>query len=90
MSSKKGSKGGNIHPGRNKKRRFSGNRYTASVKKLKDGMDIVVPGTSSFGYCILEFTSVFSAISASVICKKCKSDVSFTQSSLQSLGFKII
>lgn len=43
MNNKKGSKGGNIHPGHNKKRRFNGNRYitqndmeftSASAKKL--------------------------------------------------------
>ncbi|KAI4498024.1 hypothetical protein M0802_006848 [Mischocyttarus mexicanus] len=100
MSNKKGCRGGNVHPGRPKKRRYYGNRRkkqndteltSTSVKKLKKSTDIEeVPVISNSAYCILEFASVFSAISASVVCKKCKSDVSFAQSSSRGLGFKII
>ncbi|XP_066599703.1 uncharacterized protein [Prorops nasuta] len=99
MSGKKGSRATNVHPSRPKKRKFFGNRYTleagtdftsASAKKLKDNINMEVPIASSFAYCILEFASVFSAISANVICKECKNEVFFTQSNLRGLGFKII
>lgn len=99
MSGRKGSTSGNVHPGRIKKRKFSGNRFTsqndteftsASAKKLQNSMDMEVPKASNFAYCILEFVSVFAAISEKVICKTCKSDVSFSQSSFRGLGFKII
>ncbi|XP_026471717.1 uncharacterized protein LOC113375996, partial [Ctenocephalides felis] len=99
MSGRKGSTSGNVHPGRSKKRKFSGNRFThqndtvftsASAKKLKNNMNMEVPIASNFAYCILEFVSVFAAISEIVICKTCKSDVSISRSSFRGLGFKII
>ncbi|XP_029177185.1 uncharacterized protein LOC114945237 [Nylanderia fulva] len=43
-----------------------------------------------FGYRILNFLAVFSAISQAVVCKKCKSEVTFTESAKRGLGFKIV
>ncbi|XP_046586024.1 uncharacterized protein LOC124292686 [Neodiprion lecontei] len=99
MSGRKGSSENNVHPGRSKERQFAGNRFTsqqdtvytsASIKKLQGGMDLEVPITSNFGYCILEFATVYSTISNTVICKECEGDVSFAQSSYHGLGFKIV
>lgn len=97
MSDKKGSRvNSNIHRG--KKRKFYGNAATceqsteftsASAKKIGH-FDMEVPVDASFVYCILEFCSVFSTLSSSVICKKCKGSVSFTQSNLRGLGFNIM
>ncbi|GFW35441.1 hypothetical protein TNCV_3070691 [Trichonephila clavipes] len=89
MSVQKESTAGRVHPGRNKNRRFSGNRFTtqndtkftsASARKLKRSRNMDVPIAQSFPYCILEIISVFAAaISETIICKTCKSDLSFSQ-----------
>jgi len=98
MGGNKGSKASNTHPSRAKKRKFHGNRHSieqdtqftsASAKKI-GRFDVEVPVASNFGYCIIEFVSVFSALSASVICKDCKSEVTFSKSSLRGLGFNIL
>lgn len=97
MSDKKGSRD-NKNIRRGKKRKFHGNASTceqsteftsASAKKIGH-FDMEVPVAASFMYCILEFTSVFSALSASVICRNCKSDVNFSQSNIRGLGFNIM
>lgn len=99
MSDRKGTRETRAHAERRKKRKFQGNRYSlendldytsASAKKLLGSMNLEVPVASNFAYCILEFASVFSAISANVICKECKSDVTFSQTILRGLGFKIL
>ncbi|XP_014472349.1 PREDICTED: uncharacterized protein LOC106743225 isoform X2 [Dinoponera quadriceps] len=99
MSDRKGTRETRAHAERRKKRKFPGNRYTlendldytsASAKKLLGSMNLEVPVASNFAYCILEFASVFSAISANVICKECKNDVTFSQTILRGLGFKIL
>lgn len=98
MNDKKGTKDNPARHFRSKKRKFYGNRYTSeqetefastSAKKLLGNMNLNVAIDPTFVYCILEFTSVFSAISANVICRKCESDVTFSQGNLRSLGFKI-
>lgn len=43
-----------------------------------------------FRYRILNFLTVFTAISQAVVCKKCKSDITFTESGMRGLGFKIV
>ncbi|GFX84670.1 uncharacterized protein TNCV_724771 [Trichonephila clavipes] len=77
-SGRKGNTTGNVNPGRNKNRNFSGNFFTtqndteftsASARKLKYNMNMEVPIAPSFAYCILEFVSVFAAISETVICE---------------------
>ncbi|GFY11437.1 uncharacterized protein TNCV_3182761 [Trichonephila clavipes] len=74
MSRRKGIMIGNILPGRNKKRKYSGNRFTTnkidteftsvSARKLKHSMDMA--------HCLLEFVSAFAAISETVECKTYK------------------
>ncbi|KYN06620.1 hypothetical protein ALC62_02423 [Cyphomyrmex costatus] len=62
-----------------------------SAKKLKlseNVRDIEVD--TSFGYRLINFVCVFSAISSVVKCKVCNSDVTFTESSIRGLGFKIV
>lgn len=61
---------------------------SASAKKLKvdtDDIDI----QSEFGYRIINFFAVFSAISEYVKCKTCNSDIRFLESGTRGLGFKI-
>jgi len=90
---------------RPRRRRYSGNQFTdiqnaeeeevpsdagasASAKKLKASVsDIVV--NLSFCYRIIEFVSVFSAISDIAVCRRCKQKLSFGQSGERGLGFKI-
>lgn len=52
--------------------------------------DIGVSIDSSFGYRILNFVTVFSAISTVVKCKTCHGDVSFEEASIRGLGFKLM
>ena len=82
------------------KRSFHGNRYTSeidtdneyastSAKKLKDSGDEEFRTSKEYGYSILNFVSVFSAISVLLMCKKYKKDVTFTKASPRGLGFTI-
>ena len=62
-----------------------------SARKLKlsdNARDIEVD--ASFGYRFINFLAVFTAISSVVKCKICDSDVTFTESSIRGLGFKIV
>lgn len=63
---------------------------SASARKLKekDSNDIEVDPT--FGYHLVNFVTVFAAISNVVVCKECHSNVRFTESSKRGLGFKIV
>lgn len=62
-----------------------------SAKKLKlseNARNIEVNET--FSYRIINFVAVFSAISEIVVCKECKSNVTFTESGKRGLRFKIV
>lgn len=96
---KKGSRIKRVHAERHTKRQFKGNRYTVeqdtsftstSAEKLQNRRDMDVAISKEFGYCILNFFSVFSAIASSVICKICKKNIKFYQTANRSLGFKIV
>lgn len=96
---RKGSRSARVHPDRRTKRKFSGNRHTVenetafastSAKKLLENKDVKVTLTSTFFYCILEFTAVFQAISSAVVCKKCHKTITFKPSHVRGLGFKIL
>lgn len=65
-------------------------KVSTSARKLSttDHKDIKVE--EGFGYRILNFLQVFSTISQSVVCKKCNSEITFTESGQRGLGFKII
>lgn len=88
MSDKKGSRVNHQHANRRKKRKYHGNQYSrqsdtedteftsASAQKIGH-VEMEVPADENFGYCILDFASVFAAISSNVICKNCKSEVFF-------------
>lgn len=82
-----------------KKRNRPLNRYemeqetastSAAAKKLKSREEIVVPITKSFGYRIINFVPVVSAISNVVKCKMCNGDVNFAESHIRGLGFKLV
>jgi len=79
---RKGSKKNINHPGRQRKR--SDNQHTiekgtefvsTSAAKLNEKEDTDIPVSREFDYCILNFFTVFSTISAAVKCKIC--DVTF-------------
>lgn len=95
---RKGSRKHRSHAARQRKRSFAGNRHTieqdtgvtsASAAKLRRTGDTEIRINRSVGYCILNFFTVFSAISEFVICKECQQDVRFTETSVRGLGFKI-
>lgn len=71
-----------------KKRKFRENQHTGETSesftsttaaKLRRTGDEEIALDIQHGYCILNFYSVFAAISASVICKTCKNKVCFTK-----------
>lgn len=95
---KKGSRDAPARYDRPKKRKFAGNRHTfeqdksftsASATKLRQNKNFEVNVEQTVLYCILNFVSVFSTISSAVICKECKSTVTFHQRDIRGLGFKI-
>jgi len=64
------------------------NEASTSAKKMRaSSTDIIV--NLSFCYRIIEFVSVFVAISDVAVCRKCKHDLSFGQSGDRGLRFKI-
>ncbi|KAL1488866.1 hypothetical protein ABEB36_014661 [Hypothenemus hampei] len=78
---KKGSRQSIGRPCR-RKRRYPLNRY--SMEKVEANTI-----SASFGYRLINFVSIFSAIGEIVQCKKCGGDVTFTETSLRGLGFKL-
>lgn len=85
-----------------RKRKFHGNRFTSvssddgdlhtsrSEQKLKAASsdDIIIH--SSHCYRIIEFISVFLALSEIAICRSCKQKLKFAESGHRGLGFKIV
>lgn len=64
---------------------------SSSAKKLKQSEDLYdMEVNPAFGYRIINFIAVFSAISDVVVCKICQSKVKFTESSKRGLGFKLV
>lgn len=64
---------------------------SSSAKKLKQSEDLYdIEVNPAFGYRIINFIAVFSAISDVVVCKICQSKVKFTESSKRGLGFKLV
>jgi len=87
-----------FHRSRSKKRKFSGNQYTyeqstantsTAAEKLLRTEDDEIIVDQTHGYCFIEFFSVFSIISTLVVCKTCKKNIKFNQTSSRGLGFKI-
>lgn len=98
----KGSKGNRGHSRRlNISKRWPLNRFemespqsesvSISAKKLKLSKDCYnVEVDAAFGYRLLNFIAVFSAILEVIVCKTCKSNVKFTETVKRGLGFKIV
>ena len=63
--------------------------FSTAAKKLKGQDKIIVPQDSSVEYRILNFITVFAAISAIVKCKVCDGNVKFQTTSARGLGFKV-
>lgn len=61
-----------------------------SAKKLSANNSDDIEVNPSVGYRMIDFLTVFTAISQVVVCKKCKSDVEFTGTGMRGLGFKIV
>lgn len=64
--------------------------FSASAKKFKAQEEICVPRDTSVEYRILNFITVFTAISEYVLCKTCREPVKFETASERGLGFKIV
>lgn len=87
------------HPGRHRKRRFQGNRFTAecdtdyvstSAKKLKlmEYDEVNVDITAN--YVILHFSTIFCFLSDFIKCKNCDSDIKFSKTSKAGVSFKLV
>lgn len=63
---------------------------STSAEKLRGRRSIDIQETPEFKYCILEFVSVFAAISASAICNVCQGNLTFTQGTQRGAGFEIL
>jgi len=62
-----------------------------SFKKLKSSKnEYDIDYDSTFGYRLLCFASVFSALSEVLVCHTCHKPVKFTEANKQGLGFKIV
>lgn len=61
-----------------------------SVKKFKSTDNFDVEVNASFGYRIINFITVFSAISEVLKCKNCDGNVTFSEASCRGLGFKLL
>lgn len=97
--SKKGSRSSSARVAKPKKRPVPQNRYvlendtscaSASAQKLGNKRSLTVPIDPNFGYSILEFNSVFSAISESVVCKNCNGKIEFLRNNKRGAGFKLV
>lgn len=95
---RKSKRGSYNRPDRKKKKRLSSNQYTveqdtsytsASAAKLKKFGDEAVIINKNFGYCFLEFFSVFQTLSTLIVCATCKKEIKFSQTAPRGLGFKI-
>lgn len=80
------------------KRKFHGNRHTvetdtsftsSSAAKLRKSNDAEVTTENNYGYCVLEFFTVFSALSSLVLCAKCNKEIKFSRTTYRGVGFKI-
>ncbi|CAB3232299.1 unnamed protein product [Arctia plantaginis] len=64
--------------------------FSASAKKFKAQDEIYVTCDTSVEYRILNFITVFTAISEYVLCKTCREPLKFETASERGLGFKIV
>lgn len=79
---------------------FRGNQHTmddgalrgesASARKLNTAQSEEIPVYQSHCYKILNFITVFTALSDLLVCRECKQNVFFAQSDICGLGFKIL
>ncbi|KYN01367.1 hypothetical protein ALC62_07840 [Cyphomyrmex costatus] len=63
-------------------------RLAKKLKPLASKEDIEVD--SAFGYRFVNFIHVFTTLSQILVCKKCAGSVTFTESDIRGLGFKIV
>lgn len=75
---------------RNRGPRKSDSSFTsASAAKLHKSTTENIIIENSYGYCILEFFSVFSALSSVIVCATCKKSIKFSRTAPRGVGFKI-
>ena len=93
----KGSRNQKVDNSRSKKRRFSYNQYVDADGKKKceenafEGKPFEDISKNTYtGYRIINFFTVFTALSELLICGTCKGKISFEQTSLRGLGFNIV
>lgn len=83
-----------------RKRKFYGNQYSknkdeteqpsTSARKLSSASSADIHYNSLHGYRLIEFFTVFIALSELVICRECKQTVKFEEAGNRGLGFKIV
>ena len=87
------------HNTRRRKRKFAGNQFVdqAGDKKYESAEDDNLKGTPfeeipknpNISYQIIDFFTVFTTLTSFMVCGTCKSEVTFGETSLRGLGFKI-
>lgn len=87
---------------RKRTRHFQGNQFTkeksesedanisASARKLESASSDDILSNPLHGYRIIEFATVFLALSELLICRVCKQGITFRESGERGLGFKIV
>lgn len=96
----KGDKSSSDRSAKPRKRKFRGNRFTsepddAECNTSRSANKLATASTENIivhpGHCyrIIEFLTVFLAISDIVICRSCKQKITFAESGHRGLGFKI-
>lgn len=100
----KNTHGGSTRSSKSRKRSFYGNRYTnsgskkcgeneeesTSAKKLSNPRIENIIVNPLHIYRLIEFFTVFTALSKIVICKNCKQAIKFTETGIRGLGFKLV
>lgn len=92
--------GANTRVSRPRKRHFRGNQYTkeddddpqpsTSAKNLHSSSSDDIVYNPLHYYRIVEFMSIFGALTELLICKTCKKDIQFQESGVRGFGFKLL
>jgi len=95
---RKGSRETPGRPSRCRKRPPPSNRHTmenetestsSSAKKLKT-KSVEMEINNGYGYRLIEFLFLFQTLSEMIMCKTCGGNVTFSESSIRGLGFKLV
>lgn len=99
MSYPKDNKETSDRPSKRRKRIFFGNQFTKKSDKSEKGSSSAsakkiltadIPWILLHVYRLIEFYTVFAALTEIVICRKCKQTIKFEEAANRGLGFKLV